>query len=207
MLSGLETSVPVPESGNPPISASYACTLDDLQVHLLLRAVQAHKDSSVLAAPKVTALDGQTAALSVQTNVNYISGYLDSNLPSEAPMPKHELAYTGTQLQLLPKLTDDGANIKLDISFEISDVVGFEERMYKGKYPHQIPSMDVVSVSTTVSIPDGATVLIGGKKITAENEDGQKVEKNLLLLIKAKKVEQDRTDAEAWREALERGGY
>jgi beta-lactamase regulating signal transducer with metallopeptidase domain len=184
---GEDANAPVPESGNPTIPEAYSCLLDDLQVHFLLGAVQADKDSKVLTAPRVTMLAGESAEVKIETEHRYISGYVEPNSPSDQPEPKIEYIKTGTTLEVLAKLTDDGANIKLDIEFEILDLIGFEERLYKGQYAYQVPTMEVLSSSTTVVMPNGATVLIGGKKLTAENDDGRKVEKNLLVLIKAKK--------------------
>jgi beta-lactamase regulating signal transducer with metallopeptidase domain len=182
-----DANAPVGESGNPAISKSSACLLDDLQVHFLLGAVQAHKDSKVLTAPKLIVWEGERAELRIETENPYVSGYVEPNSSSERPEAKVEFIERGATLEALARLTDDGANIKLKIDFEISDVIGFEERLYKGQYVYQVPTMEVVSSSTTVLMPDGATVLIGGKQITAENDDGIIEERNLLVLIKAKK--------------------
>jgi type II secretory pathway component GspD/PulD (secretin) len=151
-------------------------------------------------------LAGERAELRIETENPYVSGYVEPNSSSDQPEPKIEYIETGTTLEVLAKLTDDGANIMLDIDFEISRLSGFEEHVYKGRYTYQTPSMYVLSSSTTVLMPDGGTVLIGGRKITVENDDGHIEEKNLLVLIKAKKVEEDQTDAEAL-EAIEGRGY
>jgi len=186
---GEDANAPVGESGSRAISKSSACLLDDLQAHIILVAVRAHKDSKVLAAPKVMVLAGESAELRIGTEAAYILGYAEPNSPSGRPEPKYERTPIGTKLQVLPQVAADGVNIELKVDFEVSDLIGFEEHLYKGEYAYQIPLMDVVSSSATVLMADGATVLIGGKKITVENEDGQRAEKNLLVLIKAQKVE------------------
>jgi len=201
-----DASAAVGESGSPATAKSSGCLLDDLQTYTLLGAVQAHKDSKALAAPKVTVLAGESAEVRIETEHPYISGYVEPNSPSDQPEPKIEYIKTGTTLEMLARLTDDGAKMKLDIDFEISDLMGFEERLYKGQYAYQIPTIEAVSSSARVIMPDGGTVLIGGRKITVENDDGHIEEKNLLVLIKAKKVEEDQTDAEAL-EAIEGRGY
>jgi beta-lactamase regulating signal transducer with metallopeptidase domain len=193
---GEGTNAPVGESGSGAISKSSACMLDDLQVYFLLGAVRAHKDAKVLASPKVLVLAGERAEVRIEGESAYISGYVEPNSPSGRPEPKYEHTPVGMKLQVLPKLTDDSMNIKLDIDFEISRVIGFEEHLYKGQYAYQVPTMEVVSSSARVIMPDGATVLISGKKLTAENEDGQRVEKNLLVLIKAQKVEPQQGNSE-----------
>jgi hypothetical protein len=89
-----------------------------------------------------------------------------------------------------PKITFDNKHILLDVDFELSKLLGFEVRMYKEKYPYKIPQTEVVSAKTRLLVPDGRTVLIGGQKVMAE-EDGRKVQKEILVLIKAKKVDSE----------------
>jgi hypothetical protein len=159
--------------------------LDDLNVSFLLRAIQAHQGSRTLSAPRVTVLEGKEARIAIQRAIHYISGYAEPNRPSDEPEPKHDSLIKGIELQLTPNLTPDDKNILLDVHFELSELIGFEERMYKEKYPYSIPKTEVVSTQTRRLVPDGKTLLIGGQKITDE-EDGQKVQKRLIVLIKAK---------------------
>ena len=187
------------ESPASVISETYSFILDDLHVSLLIKATQAHKDASMLIAPKVTVLDGENAEFKVHKTVHYISGYSEPNRPSGEPIPERDSVNKGFQLQVTPKITPDNKHILLDVDFELSDLLGFEERMYKEKYPYKIPQMEVVSAKTRVSVPNGGTVLMGGQKITAE-EDGRKVQKELLVLIKAEIV--DSEDLPTYR-----GGY
>ena len=187
------------ESPASLISETYSLILDDLQISFLLRATLAHKDSKVLTAPKVTVLDGEEADFSIHRQVNYISGYTEPNRPSGEPEPKRDFVNKGTWWKVTPQITPDNKHILLDVDFELSDLLGFEERMYKEKYPYKIPQMEVVSAKTRVSVPNGGTVLIGGQKVAAE-KDGRKVQKELLVLIKAEKV-----DSES--RGTYRGGY
>jgi hypothetical protein len=179
----------------PDANDSYSAgrILDSEQASRLLKLIAGHRGSRTLTAPKVTVLDGEWAELRVQKDVNYISGYTEPNFPLDRPKSKQDSIETGTWIKVLPRLTKGTKNILLDVDFEVSDLIGFEERTYKGKYPYQIPETEVVSISTRVLVPDGETVLIGGRKIRAKNEDGQRVEKNLLVLIKAKKLDQEDT--------------
>jgi len=174
------------ESPASPISETHSFILDDINVSSLVRAVQAREDSKALAAPRVTVFDGEEAAFSIHTQVNYISGYTEPTQPAGEPEPKHDSIIKGITLQLTPKISPDNENILLDVDFKLSNLLGFEERMYKEKYPYKIPQTEVVSTQTRLLVPDGQTVLVAGRKVTAE-EDGRKVQKELLVLIKAKK--------------------
>jgi len=187
------------ESPASAISETYSLILDDPNVSFLLRATKAHEDSKVLTAPKVTVFDGKEAAFNIHRQVNYISGYTEPNRPSGEPEPKRDFVNIGTWWKVNPKITADNKHILLDVAFELSDLLGYEECMYKEKYPYKIPQMEVVSTKTRLLVPDGRTVLIGGQKVMAE-EDGRKVQKELIVLIKANKV-----DSES--RGTYRGGY
>ncbi len=161
--------------------------LDDLNVSFLLRATQAHEGAKMLAAPRVTVLEGKEARIANQRAIHYISGYAEPNRPSDEPEPKHDSLIKGLELQLTPNLTPDNKNIILDVDFEFSEVIGFEERMYKEKYPYSIPQTEVVSIKTRRLVPDGKTLLIGGLKITAEvkSQAGVPILSKLPLIGKA----------------------
>ncbi|GAI67615.1 unnamed protein product, partial [marine sediment metagenome] len=116
--------------------------------------------------PRVTVLEGKEARIAIQRAIHYISGYTEPNRPSDEPEPKHDSLIKGIELQLIPNLTPDDKNILLVVDFELSEVIGFEERKYKGKYPYSIPQTKVVSTKTHRLVPDGKTLLIGGLKIT-----------------------------------------
>jgi len=177
----------VEESATWPNSETYSLILDDLTVSFLLKAAQAHEGAKMLAAPRVTVLEGKEARIALQRAIHYISGYAEPNRPSDEPEPKHDSSIKGIELQLTPNLTPDDKNILLDVDFKLSEVIGFEERKYKGKYPYSIPQTEVVSTKTRRLVPDGKTLLIGGLKITAEvkNQAGVPILSKLPLIGKA----------------------
>jgi beta-lactamase regulating signal transducer with metallopeptidase domain len=180
------------ESPASAISETYSLILDNPNVDFLYFTAQAREDSKVLTAPRVTVLDGKEAAFSIhrQENYSYISGYTEPNGPSGESEPKHDYVRTGTWWKVTPKISPDKRYIVMNVVFELSNLLGFEERMYKEKYPYEIPEMEIVNLTTRTAVPDGGTVLIGGQKITAE-EDGRKVQKELIVLIKTKKVDSE----------------
>jgi len=175
----------IPASDDPNI---LGLILDDLNVNFLLGTVRAHKGKGarVLAAPQVLCQEGKTAEVRILQNESYyVSSYTEPNRPYDKPEPKVDKVEPGTRFWVTPKLTPDNENIELDFKLEIRQLLGFEELRYKGKYPYKIPKVDVVSTKACYLVPDSKTLLIGGQKITGE-ENGQKVQKRLLVLIKAK---------------------
>ncbi|MHC4558377.1 MAG: M56 family metallopeptidase [Planctomycetota bacterium] len=142
--------------------------LDDLHISFLLKAVEAHKDAHMLAAPRVIVRDGEKAKIAIETEVPYISGYGEPNRPSEEPVPKLDYVNDGIELELLPKIMHDDKHIELDLDFKFSKVTGSEKRMYKEKYPYEVPLLNKIRSKSHLSIADGGTVLLTGQKITRE---------------------------------------
>jgi type II secretory pathway component GspD/PulD (secretin)/beta-lactamase regulating signal transducer with metallopeptidase domain len=165
----------IAESAAEPNSQTYSIMLDNLNVSFLLRATQAHKGAKTLAAPRVLVWDGEKATIVISNEIDYISGYTEPNRPSGEPVPKHDSVDEGTFLTVKPELTPDSENIHLDFELEIRQLRGVEERKYKGKYPYQIPLLEVASTQTRCAVPDGKTLLIGGQKITREITDKSSV--------------------------------
>ncbi|MFB0552622.1 MAG: M56 family metallopeptidase [Phycisphaerae bacterium] len=151
-----------------PNSTTYILILDDLHVSFLLKAVGAHKGASVLAAPQVLTREGRTAEIGIMTEEYYVLGYTEPNDPSDKPEPKNDKVELGTRLWLEPELTPDSEKIKLDFKMEMRQLLGYEERKYKGKYIYLVPRTEVVSTEMPCLIPDGKTLLIGGQKITEQ---------------------------------------
>jgi len=149
-----------------PNSETYSLILDDLHISFLLRATQAHKGATVLTSPQVMTREGTTASMAIMTEEYYILGYTEPNRPSDKPIPNLEKVELGTRIWLKPELTPDNKNIKLDFKMEIRQLLGYEERKYKGKYIYMVPRLDVVSTEMPCLIPDGKTLLIVGLKIT-----------------------------------------
>ena len=163
------------------------CFLDSEQLNHLLQLGPNIPGYKVLTSPKVRVFDGEDATLTVESEVDYISGYTEPNFPSDEPDPKHDSVTKGTRIQLMPKIQPDNKNILLKFDLELSDIARFEKRMYKQEYPYEIPEMEMISINTRLLIPDGQTLLIAGQEITAEQDD-QIVRKELLVLIEAEQV-------------------
>ena len=59
------------------------------RVELLLRAVGQYAGSKMLAAPKVTVLDGESASMHLSSTIGYVSGYREPNDASPEPIAQH----------------------------------------------------------------------------------------------------------------------
>ncbi|MGD8787546.1 MAG: hypothetical protein PVJ60_09000, partial [Phycisphaerales bacterium] len=170
--------------------------LDDLQVSLLLGAVKAQGGSVRLAVPQIMAKEGKTAEIgSCLNEYFYIPGYIEPNNPSDKPKPeKLAKVEEGFFLSLIPKLTPD-KNIDMEFELEITQILGFEEHKYKGKYTYSLPSTQSITQNTRYIAHNGHTLLLGGYKIP-DKKDDQTEQKDLLILVTAKALglsEQDKS--------------
>jgi hypothetical protein len=194
---GKEDIDSVPAFGDPNITYHH---LDCEQYGPFSIVVWSTPGAKSLAAPKMTVLEGETAEMRTQKEVFYRSGYIEPNRPGAEPEPKEDSMEVGTRLKVLPKLVADSKYIQLTLEFEVSDLLGFEKRMYKGKYPYEVPTIHSISSSVRASVLNGGALIIAGKKVKAEEENGQVVDKDLFILIKAEGVNAGVDDAHALAE-------
>jgi type II secretory pathway component GspD/PulD (secretin) len=196
--------------------------LNDLEVSIILRASQAHRDAKSLTAPKVTVLSGEMASFRVQRYRRYpynVEIDLEA-IGQEDPVYQWTINYeegsivSGTLLNITPIITPDKKNVLLNIVTELRDYLGMQNYpvslpaiggITSGSYNVPLPETEISRVQTRVSVPDRATLLLGGQKITvdAEREAGvpvlskmpflgrlfsnrSKIKDNLILLILVK---------------------
>ncbi|UCC22061.1 MAG: hypothetical protein JSW23_09680, partial [Planctomycetota bacterium] len=164
--------------------------LDDLEVHFLLRATQAHRDSKGLTAPKVSVLSGESATFRVQRYRRYpyeiepdieeIGDFGDFRWTID-----YEEGYvvSGTLLNITPTIMHDKKHVLLNIVTELRDFLGWQPFDIQlpiigggqgatddNVYTILFPETEISRVETRVSVPDGGTLLLGGQKLTAEVE-------------------------------------
>ncbi len=215
--------------------------LDDLQVDFVIRATQAHRDSKILTAPKVTVLSGETAALQVQTETVYAlppdigattfgGGFGGGFAGASQVSQNFSSIFTGPTLTVTPIISQDKKHVLLNVTTQLQDLLGFESYAVEvpmgteggevtvQQYSVDLPKTEWSSVQTRVSVPDGGTLLLGGLKITAEeetevgvpvlskipvigrafrNQSKVKDSKILLILVKPTIILQEEKDAEA----------
>jgi hypothetical protein len=166
------------------------CILKPEQVDQFLKLAKANPHATRLATPKVTVLDGESATMHVQKEVDYISGYTEPNFTSGEPQPKRDSAKIGTVIKVMPKLQPDSENILIDFEWEVSNLTGeYERHIYKGKYPYKIPIVQKLTASMRYMIRNNQTLLLSGWKMKQKDEqDGRIVQKELIVLIKAKQI-------------------
>ena len=166
------------------ISGSY---VDNFTVTFLIRAVQANQNTTSLTAPRLTLFSGQRAVLIVQTQQAYVSNLTPVVAPGAAlfdPTVSTTTA-TGVVLSVQATVSPDRKYVFLDLQpqlarlralvpFSISAVVTPVNNSITPTTPQivqgtlQLPTIDLTVVRTSVSVPDGATLLLGGQTLAAE---------------------------------------
>jgi Flp pilus assembly secretin CpaC len=162
--------------------------LTDLEVTAILRATQTHRDSKSLSAPKVTVLSGEMATFQVgrfrrypadvTINVETIGTGEDQTFYWTVDYEERSIV-SGPLLNITPIITQDKKNVLLNIVTELREFISFETYPIQlpaiGNLPEQsytipLPDTEISRVQTRVSVPDKATLLLGGQRVTTEIE-------------------------------------
>jgi general secretion pathway protein D len=172
------------------ISGSY---VDNMTVNFLIRAVEANQNTTSLTAPRLTLFSGQRATLVVQTQQAYVSG-LTPVVATGAALFDPQVSTTtasGVVLTVQATVSPDRkyvymnlqpqlARLRALVPFTISAVVtntnvigGGTSQIISGTL--QLPTIDITTVTTAASVPDGATLLLGGQTLAAETTREQGV--------------------------------
>lgn len=117
-------------------------------VAAFIRALESVTDTTVLANPKVIALNRQEAEVIVGRR----DGYLTTTVTQTAAIQSVEFLETGTQIRLRPVVNDDGT-VRLEITPKDSN---------GGLTADNLPFEETTEAHAQLMIEDGHTVLIGG---------------------------------------------
>lgn len=161
--------------------------LDDIQVDFLIEATQADRRNVSLQAPRLTTTNGQQANIQITNQLTYISGLTPiTNQSAVAFQPITSTLNTGVLMLVRGTISADRRYVTTDITTQISQLVRFRTGLTfaavaggglngggstaipSGEF--QLPEVQVSSVSTTVTIPDQGTILLGGQRIVTEQE-------------------------------------
>lgn len=178
------------------ISAGLAF-LSDIQVFLFLEAAQGDTRTNVMQAPKLTLFNGQTATLNVGDTQFFVMDVGVETLPNGNVIfqPRTQGFFNGIQLTIQAIISADRRTVRLSPNIAMQNLVPGPVNLFPVVVPifpqpgiNQInpadpitftqliqqPVIQSISVQTTVAVPDGGTVLMGGLKRLSEarNEYG-----------------------------------
>ncbi len=137
---------------------------------LLVRALEAQGKLQVLSRPSVTVNNNEKASIQVGDDIAIVTGVERSGDTgrSTADVERREL---GIILNVTPTISDDGF-VRMDLAPEISTL---SQRTTQIDENFQAPVITQRKMSTTVTVKDGQTVVIGGLIQSTEEERKTKV--------------------------------
>jgi general secretion pathway protein D len=172
--------------------------LSDIEAFFFLQAAQGDTRNNVLQAPKVTLFDGQLATISDVTQRPFVTSITPVVGDfAVAQQPVIVVLNEGTQLNVQAIVSDDKRFVRLTLVPFFSQIGDVDTFTYEGRRRRrttsqeidpttgepitddeeedivegttvQLPQFAFTSVSTTVSVPDGGTILLGGIKRLSE---------------------------------------
>jgi type II secretory pathway component GspD/PulD (secretin) len=171
--------------------------LSDIQVFMFMEAAQGDQRTNVMQAPKVTLFNGQTASIFVMDQQFFVTNVtVIQNGGQLAFVPQNQNFAIGVNLTLQAVISADRRFVRLNLNPSITNLASAIVPLFPivtpifpvfdGGFPGnpvlftqfiQQPVFDTISVQTSVAVPDGGTVLIGGLKRLSEgrNEFGPPV--------------------------------
>jgi type II secretory pathway component GspD/PulD (secretin) len=180
--------------GNGGLSLGLAF-LSDIEVYLFMEAAQGDQRTNVMQAPKLTLFNGQTSTLSVADSQFFVTSVTVGQLGGQVFfIPNNNLIQTGgVNLSLNAVISADRRFVRMSIAptlvnlssanVPLFPVTTFITPIFEGgavgqPVPFtqflQQPGFGAINANTTVNVPDGGTVLLGGLKRLSEgrNENG-----------------------------------
>jgi general secretion pathway protein D len=136
--------------------------------YALLQALDTTSDIEVLSAPTLLTLDNQEAEIIVGQNIPFVTGRASDISNIENVFTQVERKDVGVKLRVRPQVAE-GDVVVLEVEQEVSAVV--RQGLTEAQLLQVGPITTIRSASTTVSVGDGRTVVIGGL-ISNRDESG-----------------------------------
>ncbi|RMD63238.1 MAG: hypothetical protein D6824_05520, partial [Planctomycetota bacterium] len=174
---------------NNPALAVAGSFLDDVQVDFLIEATQADKRNVTLTAPRLTFSNGHRANVFFTTQTAFVSNLQPVvGTSSVAFNPTLSSLNTGVTLDMDGVVSADRRYVTMNIQTGIAELQGIAQREFtataggvggggagtgqanNATAQIDFPTVSVTSITTGVTVPDQGTLLLGGQRLTTENE-------------------------------------
>jgi Flp pilus assembly secretin CpaC/uncharacterized membrane protein YgcG len=187
--STLGTAVPgnlATEAATAPNLSTGLTFLSDFQANLVVSATQDEVNSSNLDAPRVTLFNGQRAFVLVSTETAYVSNLTPVVGNGAAGFaPTISIVQSGVVLDVTATISADRKYVTLTLrptlstlqallSFPVALATAGGTGINGGGNAATVtssiqePEIEITSVRTSVSVPDGGTLLLGGQTLSSE---------------------------------------
>jgi type II secretory pathway component GspD/PulD (secretin) len=147
------TSTPFGLSANLSNAAAtaFTTTLDNDEITAAITAQEGVTDTTVLANPKIMALNKQAGYI----NIGEERGYTASTTQGQITTTSVEFLISGTILKFRPFICDDGY-VRMEINPELSTGA------IQTDVNSTLPIKTIAQVKTNIMVKDGRTIIIGG---------------------------------------------
>ncbi|MDX1775817.1 MAG: hypothetical protein R3297_04490, partial [Desulfobulbales bacterium] len=142
----------------------------------VIEALSRQGNVNVLASPRISAVNNQTALITVARNIPYIDWQLSSIQDPNDELgrltqlvPAMQNTRVGISLGVTPQIDENGVTT-LHIVPVITDLVGFKEFTQDGD-TWDIPIIDMRATDSIVRAQNGSTIVLGGLILERVSED------------------------------------
>ncbi len=147
--------------------------LSDIEAFFFLEAAQGDEGNAVLTAPKVTLFNGQSATIVTRNENTLVTDLIPTFRNAVTDFdPTITTVTSGPMLKVEPVISADRRFITMQITPIQAVVAGLGQAVDTGTGDGaiQFPIVRFSTVSTTVSVPDGGTVLLGGIRRASDGQ-------------------------------------
>ena len=174
-------SLIAPSNAVPGAGATFGIAfLSDLEVYLFLTAAQGDVRTNILQAPKVTTFNGAPATIVNNQQINFVASLIPIVGPGAVAFAPQVSSFpNGVTLNVTPVVSADRRYVRMTLNPTFNSLEGFDTfpagsaavggsglgggaTQIQGQI--QLPRFTQTAVNTTVTVPDGGTVLLGGVK-------------------------------------------
>jgi type II secretory pathway component GspD/PulD (secretin) len=165
--------------------------LSDIQVFMFMEAAQGDRRTNTMQAPKLTMFNGQTATINIQDQQFFVLAVTVVSVGGQIVfVPQNTPVPLGVQLAIQTVVSADRRYVRMSLAPTLTNLASatvplfpittfitptFDGGQQGQPVPFtqfiQEPTFTTVTVQTTVSVPDGGTVLMGGLKLLNEGRN------------------------------------
>ncbi|MCA8939062.1 MAG: hypothetical protein KDB07_04615, partial [Planctomycetes bacterium] len=160
------------------------------QINMVIRAVQKRGRGQTLVAPRLSAYNTQRSNIAIINQIPYIEDFQPQTAAGAGiANPIMDTILDGVVLEVVPTISNDRRFITLEVQPTIAELVFPIPTFVTTLGPTsavtiQIPELRLQSARTTVRIPDGGAIVIGGLKTARDidRESGTPILSDLPLI-------------------------
>ena len=145
--------------------------LNDAQVNIVITAIEKSVNAVEISSPVVSVYNTQRAFVTVVNQVSFVQGF-DVDVANAAFIadPNIGVVQEGIVLDVRPTISFDRKYVTLDVQATVANLVRPIRQISTNlggqtdQVTFSLPQLDVEDAQTTVVVPDGGSVLLGGFK-------------------------------------------